>query len=416
MRDDRSDRFPLGTQVRLEELSRDPYPVLKALQEQEPVSWVGELQAWFVTRRADCLAILLDSATYSVASSASLLEDTLSQTMLSTDGARQRQLRQPFNGPFTPKEVQAHMAAPIASYIHGLIDAFATRGEADLKTAFADPLALWTVLRVLGLPIGDFPTVRGWFTDIAHALGNFAHDPEVRERGRTAAATFGEYATSHLERLRREPDDSVLAAVASTGELSDEEILAAARVIVFGGLETTSAMLANTLWALLSHPAQQAAVCADPALLPQAIEEALRWEPPVQSCTRFVTRPVIVRGVALSPSEMVQCMVGAANRDPEHFTDPDLFDLWRTNARDHFSFATGKHFCLGAALARLEGEIGLRLLFEQLPGLHLDPAQTSSPRGHEFRSPPTLYVQWNAGVPPFFAKGAPSHGMTETIS
>jgi cytochrome P450 len=387
-------RFPLGSRVQLETLSRDPYPVLKALQEHEPVSWVPEAQAWFVTRRADCLAVLLDSATFSVASPASLLEDTLGQTMLSTDGTRQRQLRQPFNGPFAPKEVQTRMAASIAAYVHGLIDGFAMRGQVDLKSAFADRLALWTVMTVLGLPIHDFPTVRGWFTDIAQALGNFARDPEVRERGRAAAAAFGTYAAAHLERLRREPDGSVLAAVASSGELSDEEILSAARVIVFGGLETTAAMLANTLWALLSHPDQHEAVRANPALLPQAIEEALRWEPPVQSCTRFVTRPVVVGGVTLSAGEMVQCMVGAANRDPQHFTDPDLFEPSRTNARDHLSFAIGKHFCLGAALARLEGEIGLHLLLERLPGLSLDTAHPSSPRGHEFRSPPTLQVRW----------------------
>lgn len=396
MSEDRRARFPLGSQVRLEALSCDPYPLLTALQEREPVSWVEELQAWFVTRRADCLAILLDSATFSVASSASLLEDTLGQTMLSTDGARQRQLRQPFNAPFAPREVQAHMAAPLVAYVHDLIDAFSQRGEADLKTAFADPLALWTVMTVLGLPIHDFSSVRGWFTDIAHALGNFTRDTQVRERGRAAAAVFGEYAAAHLERLRREPGGSVLEAVASSGALSDEEILSAARVIVFGGLETTSAMLANTLWALLSHPDQYAAVCANPALPPQAIEEALRWEPPVQSCTRFVTRPVVVQGAALSPGEMVQCMVGAANRDPEHFTDPDFFDLGRTNARDHLSFAMGKHFCLGVALARLEGEIGLRLLLERLPGLHLDSSRPSSPRGHEFRSPPTLFVRWES--------------------
>jgi cytochrome P450 len=396
MHDDRSARFPLGRQVQLEMLSRDPYPVLKALQEQEPVSWVPEARAWFVTRRADCLAILLDGVTFSVASPASLLQDTLGQTMLSTDGVRQRQLRQPFNGPFAPREVQAHMAAPITTYVYGLIDGFARRGQVDLKSAFADRLALWTVMAVLGLPIHDFPTVRGWFTDIAHGLGNFARDPQVRERGRAAAAAFGDYGASHLERMRREPDGSVLAAVASSGDLSDEEILAAARVIVFGGLETTAAMLANTLWALLSHPLQYEAVCANPALLPQAIEEALRWEPPVQSCTRFVTRPVVVGGVALSPGEMVQCMVGAANRDPEYFSVPDVFDLGRANARDHLSFAIGKHFCLGAALARLEGEIGLRLLLERLSGLRLDTTHPSTPRGHEFRSPPTLHVRWES--------------------
>jgi cytochrome P450 len=250
-------------------------------------------------------------------------------------------------------------------------------------------------MTILGLPIHDFPTVRGWFTDVAHALGNFTRDPNVRDHGRAAASAFGAYAASHLERLRREPDDSVLAAVASSGELSNEEILAAARVIVFGGVETTAAMLANTLWALLSHPANSAAVRANPALLSQAIEEALRWELPVQSCTRFVTRPVVVQGVALSPGEMVQCMVGAANRDPEHFTEPDAFDLGRANVRDHLSFAIGKHFCLGAALARLEGEIGLGILLERLPGLRLDPTQFSSPRGHEFPSPSTLQVRWD---------------------
>jgi cytochrome P450 len=327
MTHDRRRRFPLGSRVRLDAMSHDPYPVLKALQEQEPISWIAELEAWFVTRRADCLAILLDSTTFSVASASSLLEDTLGQTMLSTDGARQRQLRQPFNGPFAPIGVRTHMAAPIAAYVHDLIDGFGARGQADLKTAFADRLALWTVMTVLGLPIDGFPTMRGWFTDIAQALGNFARDPQVCERGRAVANAFGAYALPHLHRLRKKPDNSVLAAVTSSGELSDEEILAAARVIIFGGLETTAAMLANTVWALLSHPVQYEAVCTSPNLLTQAIEEALRWEPPVQSCTRFVTRPAVVRGVALTPGEMVQCMVGAANRDPEHFAEPDVFDL-----------------------------------------------------------------------------------------
>ena len=394
MSDERSIRFPLGSQVQLKDLSSDPYPVLKALQEQEPISWVGELGAWFVTRRTDCMTILLDSTTFNVASPSSLLEETLGQTMLSTDGARQRLLRQPFNGLFAPKEVQTLMAAPIAAYTQSLIDAFMPRGEGDLKIAFADHLALWTVMTVLGLPIHDFPTVRGWFTDIAHALGNFNRDPLVRERGRAGAAAFKAYATPHLQRLRNVPDNSVLATVASTSELSDEEILAAASVIVFGGLETTAAMLSNTIWTLLSHPAQYEAVRANPDLLPQAIEEALRWEPPVQSCTRFVTRPIVMQGVELSSSEMVQCMVGAANRDPEHFREPEVYNLERANARDHLSFATGKHFCLGAALARLEGERGLRILFERLPGLRLDPLQPNSPRGHEFRSPPTLHVLW----------------------
>lgn len=388
--------FPLGEQVRLEALSQNPYPVLQALQEQEPVSWLSEQGLWFVTRRADMLAILLDSATFTVASPDSLLEETLGVTMLSTDGPTQRRLRQPFNAFFAPARVQAQMTEAIAAQAHALIDQFSAAGHTDLKPAFADRLALWTVTTMLGIPIHDFAIFRGWFTDIAAALGNFTHDPTIRQRGLAAAAAFGNYAAGHLARLRQSPDDSVLSHLLRAAEpLSEEELLSAARVIIFGGLETTAALLTNTIWALLTHPDAFAQVQRQPSLLAQAVEESLRWEPPVQSCTRHVTRSVQVEGVELAPGETVQCMVGAANRDPAHFTDPQIFDLSREQADEHLSFAIGKHFCLGAALARLEGVVGLRVLFERLPGLRLDPAHPTRPHGHEFRSPPHLHVRWD---------------------
>src|SRR5579883_1427942 len=153
---DRQTRFPLGRQVRLEELKRNPYPMLRQLQEHEPVSWIAELGTWFITRRSDTLAVLLDSSAFSVSSTHSFLEDTFGQTMLSTDGARQRQLRQPFNAAFSPRAVQQQMAAAIAVQAHLLIDRFSEEGYVDLKAAFADRLALWTVMTMLGLPIHDF--------------------------------------------------------------------------------------------------------------------------------------------------------------------------------------------------------------------------------------------------------------------
>ncbi|HEY7123867.1 MAG TPA: cytochrome P450 [Ktedonobacterales bacterium] len=395
MTNKREQRYPLGSQVQLADLSRNPYPILKELQAHEPLSWIPEQRLWFVTRRADMLAMLLDSASFTVVSPHSLLADTFGPTMLSTDGESQRKLRRPFNAPFAPNYVQAHMTEAIAAQANCLIDQFIGEKQVDLKTAFADHLALWTVTSMLGLPIHDFPTFRGWFTDIAHALGNFINDPAIRQRGQQAAAAFGDYALPHLERMRRSPDGSVLCAVLQASEpLTEEELLSAARVIIFGGLETTAAMFANTVWALLTHPEQFAAVRANPALLTQALEESLRWEPPVQTCTRHVARPAMIQGVELEPGETVQCLVGAANRDPAHFTNPDLYDIARQNARDHLSFAIGRHFCLGAALARLEGEIGLRILFDRLPDLRLAPERPSAPEGHEFRSPPTLYALW----------------------
>lgn len=389
-------RFPLGSRVRLAELSRDPYPILKHLQIDEPVSWIAETSQWFVTRRKDIEAILLDPAAFTVEWRESLLDDTIGTTMLSTDGARQHRLRQPFQAPFHPKPVRDSMTASVRNRAAVLIESFVASGRTDLVKTFSNPLALDAVTAMLGLPVHDFEVFRRWFTDIADGLGNFTHDPAVRARGRSSATDFGNYALEHLNRLRSVPDGSVLSqAVHTAGGLSDEEILSAARVIIFGGLETTSALISNTLWALLKHPDQFAAMRKEPVLIKKAIEESLRWSPPVQSLTRRAARDVSVRGIDIASGDVVQCMVGAGNRDPEYFADPDTFDLWRGNAADHLAFAIGKHYCLGAALARLEGEIALTSLIERLPCLRFDPEFPSVLRGHEFRSPADLHVCWD---------------------
>jgi cytochrome P450 len=315
--------------------------------------------------------------------------------MLSTDGEAQRRRRQPFSAPFLPKAVRASMTATIRAQAQQLIDRFADAGRVELRESFADPLALYTVTAMLGLPIHDFAAFRGWFTAIADALGNFGKNAELRRRGRVAAAEFGAFASAQLLRLGEQPCDPVLGQVwQAPWPLTETEAISAARVIIFGGLETTSALLLNTVWALLLHPEQWAAVQAEPGLLAGALNEALRWEPPVQTCTRHVTRPVQVQGVELAPGAVVQCMIGAANRDPAYFAAPDVFDIRRENARDHLSFGHGKHYCLGAFLAQLEGEIGLRSLLERLPGLELDPEFSAPPHGHEFRSPPRLTIRW----------------------
>jgi len=181
---------------------------------------------------------------------------------------------------------------------------------------------------------------------------------------------------------------------AERDRLSDDEIVANALIILFGGIETTESMILNALWALLIHPDQFQQVMADRMLLPAAIEESLRWEPAVQTCTRTARTRAVIRGVTINEGDAVQCMLGAANRDPDHFTDPDAFDIHRSNAAEHLSFGYGRHFCLGAELARVEAQIGLDLLFDRLPDLSLKEARTVPPQGHEFRKPPALWVTW----------------------
>ena len=178
--------------------------------------------------------------------------------------------------------------------------------------------------------------------------------------------------------------------------LTEAEMIANLLIVLFGGIETTESMIGNALWAALSHPAIARTLAAnpDPAMIEGVIEESMRWEPAVQSCTRFTTEAVEIRGVEISAGETVQCMLGAANRDPAHFPDPDRFDPDRPNARDHLAFGAGRHFCLGASLARIEAEQALARVFGALPGVRLDLERAARPCGHEFRTSAAVWVRW----------------------
>jgi len=191
-------------------------------------------------------------------------------------------------------------------------------------------------------------------------------------------------------------DRGLLATLAERGNLSEDEITSNALIIMFGGIETTEAMICNTVWALLQQPGAWARVGADRTLLGAALDEALRWEPSVQSCTRHLTRDATVCGVELTTGATVQCMLGAANRDPAHFEAPDTFDIDRPNRRDHLSFGAGRHYCLGAPLAYLETECALTALLDRYPDLVLDADRPAHPRGYEFRKPPELWVRWDS--------------------
>ncbi|HWQ33030.1 MAG TPA: cytochrome P450 [Blastocatellia bacterium] len=389
----RARAFPLGRAVTLERLSVDPYPILAQLRAAESVSWIPEVGMWFVTRRDDVLTVLRDRETFTTDEPSSLLRETFGAHMLSTEGRQQARYKSQCFPPFRPEAIERRAVAIIKAKAHALVDAFAQ--PAELRTAFASPLALHTVATVLGIPAEDHELLRPLYDDFAAALANFAGDAEVKRRGAQARERFSELVEAHLARLEREPDDSLLSVLSHASDrLSRAEIISNALLILFGGIETTESMILNALYALLTHRDQMAEVLRAPALLGQAIEESLRWDAAVQSCTRHLTRSVTLRGVELDAGETVQCMLGAANRDPDYFADPDRFDIHRQNAADHLSFGFGSHFCLGAPLARMEAQLGLQILFSRLPGLAFDPERPGAPRGHEFRKPPELYVTW----------------------
>ncbi len=390
--------FPIGYAVDMTQQHINPYPALMQMLASEPVSWVDEVGMWYVTRRADVLRILADTETFTVVSDQSLMRQAVGYNMLTTDGAEQQRLRRPFNTSFAPRNIRADAEPAIEQLALDLIETFRHQHTVDLKAEYADIIAIRTIINSLGLEVDDDTKIRDWVSDFSQIMSNFRGDEQIIKQGRASVLAFSEYVQSHIDRLRKYPDESVLGRIihAAQHQLTDTEIIDAVRVIIFGGVETTSALITNTLYWLLRYPEQLQAVRDDLiGRLPNAIEETLRYEPPVQTCTRHVLSDVEVSGVHLRAGDTLQCMLGAANRDPAHYANPSEFNVYRDNARDHLAFANGKHFCIGAGLARMEASIGLRVLLLRFPKLAMANPDTDKPEGYEFRSPHNLSIQLN---------------------
>ena len=220
-------------------------------------------------------------------------------------------------------------------------------------------------------------------------------DPEPQRRADAARAELDAILHAELARVRATPDDSVTAAVATTpGDLTDDEIVAQLRVVLFGAIETIESLVLNTTWMLLEHPDQLAAVRADPALAPNAIEEAMRLVTPVAFMERWTTADGTPLGdVELGRGEFVGVSALAASRDPAVFEDPARFDVRRDNARRHLSFSYGEHHCLGFHLARLQGAVAITSLLDRLAGLRI--VEAADPAGFAFRKVPRLVLAWD---------------------
>jgi cytochrome P450 len=271
-----------------------------------------------------------------------------------------------------------------------LIDAFATRGRAELVREFDFPYPTKVISGILGLPREDYLQFQRWSTAI---LSFFTKLDEAI----TASQEVKEYMAVVLEERRREPREDLISELAKAeldGEqLTDEEIFSFLRLLLPAGVETTYRSLGNLLFSLLSAPEQLEAVRTDRSLVPQAIEEALRLETPLLNITRLATADTEVGGVAIPAGSTVMLMLAAANRDEERYEEPDRFDIFRQTPKPHISFGQGPHACLGTHLARIEMRVAVNLLLDRLPNLRLDP-QGDDPhiRGQVFRSPTALPV------------------------
>ena len=348
------------------------------------------LGGWLVLRRDPALAVMGDAATFTVDDPRFSTGQVVGPSMLTLDGEEHQHHRAAFARPFRLRPVTERFTDVVAGEVDRLIDAIEPAGAAELRRAFAGPLAAAIVTHALGLREADTGAVLGWYDAIVSAVTEVTAGGEVPAAGRAA---FTDLTAAIEPALDRGPGSSLLADAA--GGLERTAVISNAAVMLFGGIETTEGMIANAVVHLLSDPAQLALVTADPGLLPNAIEESLRLEPAAAMVDRYATRDVELGGAAIRRGDLVRVSVTAANRDPRAFADPDRFDVRRENARQHLAFARGPHVCIGMHLARLEAHAAVGRLLERLPGLRLDPAYPSAPAGLVFRKPPELRVLWS---------------------
>ncbi len=363
----------------------DPYPHYAALRAQDPVHRSLALQVWVVTSFAESEAVLRDADTYSsdLRVATSPLAQALNQqrnasplghvaTVLNSDPPTHTRLRSLVNRAFTPRTVEA-LRARIETVTGELLDAVPAGGPFDVMTALAQPLPVIVIAELLGIPAGDRARFKRWSDEIAATTRPMVPQAGI-EAARRATTELIAYLEPVITRLRAQPEDDLLSALVQAEEsgerLSHEELLAFAILLLVAGNETTTNLIGNAMLALLRNPQELEALRGEPELLPRAIEEALRFDSPVQTLIRFARRPGRLGERTIQAGESVLIALGAANRDPARFVEPERLNV-RIERERHLAFGLGPHFCLGAPLARLEAEIVLGALLERWPSLSL---------------------------------------------
>ncbi|MCX5059283.1 cytochrome P450 [Streptomyces sp. NBC_00452] len=382
--------FPLGAATTLAELAHDPHSRLALLRAHEPVSWLPELGGWLVTRRDLALSVMRDAETFTVDDPRFSTAQVVGPSMLSLDGERHTRHREPFNAPFRPRQVRDGFASFIERETDRLVTALEPAGAAELRRVFAGPLAVAVVTEALGLVGTSADTVLTWYDSIVRSVSDITAGNEA---GPAGAAAYAQLRAAVEGTVADRGSSSLL--LSAAGRLTLPEVASNAAVMMFGGIETTEAMITNALLQLLANPGQLALVRADFDLLDGAIEESLRLEPGAVVVDRYATRDIELGPASIRRGDPVTVSLAGANRDPAVFPDPDRFDVRRANARLQLAFAHGPHHCIAAHLARLETRIALQHLLERLPALRLDPDHPTTPHGLVFRKPSTLHVLWD---------------------
>jgi cytochrome P450 len=297
------------------------------------------------------------------------------QQMLFMDAPAHTRLRGLCSRAFTPGRIEK-LREHIQDIADRLLDRVVPAGRMDVLADFAAPLPAIVTAELLGVPAADHEQLKAWSADYAEMLGNFQHNPDRVSRVLRSVEEMTVYFQAAIREQERRPCDgllgSLLMAEVDGSRLSEDEVIANVIVTMVGGQETTTNLISNGLLTLLRHPDQLARLRDDPSIAQSAVEELLRYESPSQHTARLAPEDVVLGGKLIRKRDPVMAVMAAGNRDPARFTDPDQLDLIRTNNR-HLAFGWAAHFCFGAPVARMEGEIAFTTLLRRLPNLALEP-------------------------------------------
>jgi pimeloyl-[acyl-carrier protein] synthase len=361
----------------------DPYPLYRRLREEAPVHWDPYLHTWVVTRYEDVVTVLHRFSANRTPTPEQLdaigmgelgpIAQMMTRQMLFMDAPAHTRLRSLASMAFTPARVEA-----LRNHIRGILDGLLTpllrRGYMDVINDLAAPLPAIVTAELLGVPISDCDQLKAWSADFAEILGNFQHNPDRVTRTLRCVEEMTNYFREAIREQRERPREglinSFITAEIDGDRLTDEEIIANCIVTMVGGQETTTNLIGNGVLALVRNPEQLQRLRDDVALVPSAVEELLRYESPSQQTARICPEDTEMGGKLIRKGQAVIAVMAAGNRDPERFNDPDTLDLARPDNR-HLAFGWASHFCFGAALARIEGQLTFEALARRTANLAL---------------------------------------------
>jgi len=371
------------------EAVQDPHPLHDRLRSEDPVHWYARFQSWYLTCFEDIVAVLRDHHRFSSRRARWLMTCQLSAearaeiepllagmelAFVFLDPPKHRVIRRHVADAFTPRHVET-LRARVTRVVHDLLEDVAGRGRMDVVSDLACVVPARVIAELFGVPQEDSRFFQRWTRAMNRLMGLSADPPrDVLHAIGSELTAMGIYFIGLIQRRRREPSDDLLGRIVESqrndAEFTDAELLATCVMIIFGGDEMVQNTIANAVMLLLTHPEQMKRLGARPELVPSALEECLRYEPPAATWGRIATEDVEIRGRRIRAGDHVVVSYASANRDPGVFQDPHRFDIERA-PNPHISFSAGIHHCIGASLARMNGQIVLSALLTRMPRLGL---------------------------------------------